>query len=169
MAVARTRNGSKNPAQPSTTLRAHLCGARTRPKTHTVTAALRVAATIHEGCTVIAVLGELDIAAASRLADALSHAPARTPIILDLTGVTFMDCTGLHPILQAHRDAAARGTPFILVPTPAITRFLQLANVHNALHSRRTVPDALTAAAAATPEPGMTTPSERDAMDRLTA
>lgn len=94
----------------------------------------------------ITAAGELDIATTPRLAEALRHAPAHTPIILDLTGVTFMDAAGLHPILHAHHAATARRTPFILVPTPAITRLLRLTNLQHILRSTPTLPHALTAA-----------------------
>jgi anti-anti-sigma factor len=96
---------------------------------------------------VITVVGELDIATAPRLADTLRRARTRAPIILDLTGVTFMDCAGLHPILPAHLDAVARRAPFILVLTPTINRLLQLAGVQD-LGSRPGLPDAPTAATA---------------------
>lgn len=105
-----------------------------------------MAAAARDGCTVITAVGELDIATAALLAHALRHAPAHTPTILDLTDVTFMDAAGLHPLLRAHYDAAAQHVPFILVPTPAITRLLRLASLRHTLRCMPTVPDALTAA-----------------------
>ena len=104
----------------------------------------------------ITIVGELDVATAPSLADVLNQAPASAPIILDLAGVTFMDCTGLHPILNAHRDAAARGTPLLLVPTTAITRLLRLTGTQHILTTPN-VPDAL-ATVTAQPHP----PSNRD-------
>ena len=107
------------------------------------TVPLHVVTYARDGHTVITAVGELDIATAPRLAETLRRTPARAPIILDLTGVTFMDCAGLHPILHAHYDIARR-TPLILVPTPAISRLLRLADIQHVLRSRPTVLDALT-------------------------
>lgn len=123
-AVPPARDDPQGPAQPS--VHAGVGGKGRRRATRPAPTVLRVAAYASDGCIVITVAGELDVATAPSLADALHHVPAPVPIILDLAGVTFMDCAGLHPILHAHRAAAARGTPIVLVPTPAIARLLRL-------------------------------------------
>lgn len=144
--AARTHNDPDTPAQPSMTVPARRGDAGPARAAHAASATLRVTTGGRDGCTVITAVGELDIATASRLTDALRHAPARAPIILDLTGVAFMDCTGLHPILRAHHAASAQHNRLILVPTPAITRLLRLTDLQHILPSRPTLPDALTAA-----------------------
>jgi anti-anti-sigma factor len=143
--VWRAHNDPESAARSSITVPTGSGTGRAR-EVHAASAALRVTIAARDGCTVITAVGEADIATASRLSNALRRAPARAPVILDLTGVTFMDCTGLHPIVHAHRAAAAQHTPFILVPTPAITRLLRLADVQHILRTRATVPDAVTAA-----------------------
>lgn len=58
------------------------------------------------------VIGELDTAAAPRLIRSLREArhrasPAR--VLLDLSGVTFIDCSGLTALLTAARNARREG------------------------------------------------------------
>ena len=47
----------------------------------------------------VALRGELDLATAGRLEGALSE--ASSPVVLDLTGLTFMDSTGVRVLLEA--------------------------------------------------------------------
>jgi anti-sigma B factor antagonist len=55
-----------------------------------------------DGATVIYVRGEIDIATAERLRDAIEpHMGPRQAIVLDLSGVHFMGSVGLH-ILNKH-------------------------------------------------------------------
>jgi anti-anti-sigma factor len=52
----------------------------------------------------VLVEGELDVATAPLLGDALRQAEAADParLVVDLTGVTFIDSTGLRALLEAH-------------------------------------------------------------------
>lgn len=63
-----------------------------------------------DGSVSIGVRGELDIATAQLLAEAVRNAatPGKT-VRLDLAGLVFMDSTGMRAILEAHRDAQANG------------------------------------------------------------
>ena len=94
----------------------------------------------------ISAVGEVDIDTAPCLTEALRNAPAHVPIIVDLCGVMFMDCTGLHPILRAHCTATTQRTAFILVPSPAVSRLLHLTGLHHTVATSPTLTDALTAA-----------------------
>lgn len=71
--------------------------------------------------------GEIDLAAADRLADALRAAIESGTTVVDLSGVTFLDSTGLHVLLSA--GAALNGNgPLVLVrPCPAVRRLLDIA------------------------------------------
>jgi anti-sigma B factor antagonist len=65
--------------------------------------------TTHYG-SLVAIAGELDIATVPRLRDALaSEAVVRAHVVVvDLTGVTFMDSTGLSVLVTFQADADAR-------------------------------------------------------------
>ena len=69
------------------------------------------------GFTRVTLGGELDLATAPELAQALTEAPDGTAVvILDLSELTFMDSTGLHVILSARARLAAAGCRLVLVP-----------------------------------------------------
>jgi anti-sigma B factor antagonist len=77
----------------------------------------------------LAVRGELDLASAPilearlRAADVEEH----SHLALDLTGLRFVDATGLRVILNAHRRAARRGGGVTLLnPSSDIRRLLSL-------------------------------------------
>jgi anti-sigma B factor antagonist len=57
------------------------------------------------GTAVVAVTGEVDLYTAPRLWDALDSAIAATPrqLIVDLSGVTFLDSSGLNVLVRAHK------------------------------------------------------------------
>jgi anti-sigma B factor antagonist len=60
--------------------------------------------------------GELDMASAAQLADALSDVPPDcVAVILDLSGLEFMDSTGLQTILSAHARLADAGCRLVLI------------------------------------------------------
>jgi anti-sigma B factor antagonist len=66
---------------------------------------------------VVAVTGEIDIASAPRLITGLNDAVGNCdlPVVVDLTGVGFMDSTGLALMLNAHRRLTRRGKGFAVV------------------------------------------------------
>jgi anti-anti-sigma factor len=108
----------------------------------------------HRSLTVLALDGELDLAAVTALRRDADRALAATsgPIVLDLAGVTGTDLPTLRVMLQAADRCAAHGRPLVLLqPAPAVRVLLQ----HGALGS--TVPvvenleDALTVALAPRP------------------
>jgi len=72
---------------------------------------------VDEGRAVRLVLaGELDLAVADRLRDAIERHSARAgAVVVDLRRLTFMDSTGLGTLLGAHGDAGRRGTDFAVI------------------------------------------------------
>jgi anti-sigma B factor antagonist len=56
-----------------------------------------------EGRTIVCPTGDLDIATVGRLAAALSRCADGSEVIVDLTGVTFMDSTTLSVLVEARR------------------------------------------------------------------
>ena len=70
-----------------------------------------------DGATVLAVSGELDLSTCPQLGDALArHSAERQAVVLDLTGLEFMDSTGLNLLVGATRDARRDGWSFALDP-----------------------------------------------------
>ena len=62
------------------------------------------------GAQIIELAGELDLATSGAADDALlqAHASAAEVIVLDLRGLTFIDCSGLRVIVDAHHRSAGR-------------------------------------------------------------
>jgi anti-sigma B factor antagonist len=65
----------------------------------------------------VSLSGELDIATADQLTDALSgvQPAAGDRLIIDLTAVSFMDSTGLRVLIAANRNAAAGEYSLVIV------------------------------------------------------
>ncbi|WP_433612820.1 STAS domain-containing protein [Dactylosporangium sp. CA-139114] len=83
-----------------------------------------------DGTVTVTASGELDMTSAPRLINVLRdaihrHGPSR--VDLDLTGVTFMDSTGLQVLVAANTDVG--GGLRITGTSPAVHRLLQLTGV----------------------------------------
>jgi anti-anti-sigma factor len=79
--------------------------------------------------------GELDMAAEDtvrgELYRARAHAQEAGVVVVDLSQVTFMDCSALHPLMETRR---ALGHRLVLHrPAPRVTRLLQLAQLDDIL------------------------------------
>ncbi len=70
--------------------------------------------------------GELDLATAEDLGVVLGKARSDGPLILDFSGVSFMDSSGLRALLEAVRSRDGDGTLVILNPTPAVRRVFDI-------------------------------------------
>ena len=83
----------------------------------------------------VRVTGELDLATAPILAQALSQAEERGQrVVLDLRELTFMDSAGVHVILEASLRANASGRVLVLVRGPAhVDRVLDLTRASDSL------------------------------------
>jgi anti-anti-sigma factor len=80
----------------------------------------------------VAAAGEIDILTAPRLEAALRAAlDAYDLVVVDLSGVTFMDAQGLNALLAAHRDA--RGTLRVVDASPQSARLLRLTGIDHVL------------------------------------
>jgi anti-anti-sigma factor len=93
---------------------------------------LETSATRIGGANAIAVTGELDMETAPQLSEEVEIAVWSTvgAFVLDLTGVTFLDSSGLHSLLRARAYLAREDRLLVLVcpPGPA-RRVLDLASV----------------------------------------
>jgi anti-anti-sigma factor len=102
------------------------------------------------GITVLALSGELDLAAAPAIRDELAHARAggARGIVLDMAEVTFLDSSALRELLRA--DAAMRtdGVALVLATVrPPVARLLELTRTTGMLTVAPTLEAALQRAA----------------------
>jgi anti-sigma B factor antagonist len=74
-----------------------------------------------DGQTLIALVGELDIASAPRFEEGLAEVEADTPgtVVLDLRRVDFIDSTGLRAVIAADERARTAGRRLVVVRGPA--------------------------------------------------
>jgi anti-sigma B factor antagonist len=92
----------------------------------------------------VTVVGALDLHTAPELGDALQrllHVGAHT-VLVDLSGVTFLDSTGLTCLIAAYRTTRNTGARLALIaPSPSVRNMLELTGVDRVLPSYPT-PDA---------------------------
>ena len=102
------------------------------------------AAAIPLGPTVIALVGEFDIADKQRLADAFEVAAQDPAVILDLSQTTFIDTTVLVELLKL-RSAMAVGPGKLLVgqPTGSVWRVFDITQMGSVFEMRQSVEYAL--------------------------
>ncbi|MEU7292584.1 STAS domain-containing protein [Streptomyces exfoliatus] len=88
-----------------------------------------------EGSTVITARGELDIDTGPALRDEITEALERNHgVVVDLSGVEFMDCAGLGALIAALHEAERRGHPLTLrSPNRQVSRLLRLTGAHERL------------------------------------
>src|SRR5215207_6605048 len=81
--------------------------------------------------------GDIDMASAQQFEDALrraEHTADPVALIVDLSGVTFIDCSGIHALVQARRRQRACGRGFaVVLNDPRLTRLLQLLGLERVL------------------------------------
>jgi anti-sigma B factor antagonist len=78
---------------------------------------------------VVRLVGEADVTTRA-LGDVLSAEAVKKPrlLLVDMSGLTFIDSAGLHELVRAHRRLQADGCLLALVsPGPAVDRILQLS------------------------------------------
>lgn len=88
-----------------------------------------------EGGDAVAVAhGELDLASAPQFAALLLEVAAMRPrrLVVDLAEVTFMDCSGVAPIVRARRMLPARCPVIVRSPSHQARRLLQLTGLDRA-------------------------------------
>jgi anti-sigma B factor antagonist len=86
---------------------------------------------------VLALSGELDVAGATDAQKRLLGLELRrgSELVLDLSGLTFLDSTGIRLILQASEHARMRGAGFVVVRPPAkVMRVLELVGLDEQLY-----------------------------------
>jgi anti-sigma B factor antagonist len=107
---------------------------------------LHLAVEDHDDHVLVRAQGELDLSSAGRVTAAVKEAFAhgRGSVLVDLSGVTFVDSTGLTALVRIHREAEARGTYVAVVaPSRSVRRVLDLLGLGDVLHVHNTVEQAL--------------------------
>ncbi len=107
---------------------------------------------------VIAVTGEIHVSTAPEFSRRLNSAIARgkTAVVLDLTGVEFIDSTGLSVLLNGlRRVTRQRGRMAIVCTNPTVLRLFEITRLDSTFDIHATLEDALETARggyASTPE-----------------
>lgn len=94
------------------------------------------AITVHKlhRMSVIIVEGALDLTNIHVLADAVDHIVYReVPLLLDLTGVRYIDSAGLHFIRRVHDQCASTGVPFAMVANAMVRRLCGLLSLETVI------------------------------------
>ena len=96
---------------------------------------------------IVRVSGEIDLATAPRLHQALGEFTAGAgTVIIDLTGVSFIDSSGLNVLMQSRERLTAEGQPSLLrlvVSRPAIQRVFDVTGLTAVFDVFATVDEAL--------------------------
>jgi anti-sigma B factor antagonist len=96
---------------------------------------------VHGSRHTLILTGELDIAYASQVEAMITHLCASDVpgIALDLTGLTFIDSTGIRAIVTAQKLCQERGHEFAIVPgNAAVQRAFEATGLLGALPFRET-------------------------------
>jgi anti-anti-sigma factor len=82
------------------------------------------------GTATVAVVGEVDIATAPRLAATLGDHRDAEVLVADLTATTFIDSTGVRVLIEVDRRCTASGRRFVvLVDNGPVLRVLELCEL----------------------------------------
>ncbi|GLW50372.1 hypothetical protein Stsp02_60330 [Streptomyces sp. NBRC 14336] len=107
--------------------------------------------------TVVALRGELDLLAAPALTAGLDALTARPvpDLVLDLTDVTFIDCTGLGVLCRARTRALGRhGRLRLVSDSPRLLRLLRATGLFGVFELYPRLSDALAPGRAVSPTTG---------------
>ncbi|MBW6440213.1 STAS domain-containing protein [Actinoplanes hulinensis] len=102
------------------------------------------------GASVVRIIGDLDLAVATRLRTDLESAIARCPwVIVDLRGIGAVDSLGLGVLLAARESALRQAGDLLLAAAPPFFRsVLRAARIDAVFTTFDTVPQAVTRALA---------------------
>jgi anti-sigma B factor antagonist len=94
------------------------------------------------GVTVIRVQGEVDLNTSPQVRKAITGSiPGKDgALAIDLSGVPYMDSSGVATLIEGLREAGKTGANFMLVaPTSAVMKVLQLARIDSLFDIRESV------------------------------
>jgi anti-anti-sigma factor len=88
-----------------------------------------ISSSVEAGRGVLTVVGEVDLSVSERFAAAIEALAPDTDLVVDLAEVDFLDSAGLRCLLQGAKSASAAGVRLAVVPSPAVSRVLEMACV----------------------------------------
>jgi anti-sigma B factor antagonist len=93
-----------------------------------------------DGGNGLKVAGELDVATASQLTEAVRDASSAGQVVLDLSELTFMDSCGIRAVIELARAQNGNGPVIILNPSQAVNRVFDIIGIdqHAGIELRRT-------------------------------
>ena len=95
------------------------------------------------GATVVHVAGEVDLATAPRLEDALAGVESEV-VVIDLSRCTFLDSAGIRTLVSAERRLSDEGRSLRIVSVdPGILRLLEITAVDSLIAVHPSLDDAL--------------------------
>ncbi len=90
---------------------------------------------VERGPESIVLIGEIDAHTEAQVRDELTRAPDSGDVRVDLSGVTFIDSSGLRVVLQTHQNLLQEGRRLVLVaPSTAVSRLIVVAGLVSHLH-----------------------------------
>ena len=96
------------------------------------------------GPCLITVSGELDYHTGSQLRAYLDAAPCKSGLVLDLSGITYCDSTGVSVLVHAYRRTETAGTMLALAgAAPEVFRLLSLTGLDRFFRSYDSVDTAI--------------------------
>ena len=100
---------------------------------------------IHRNVVVVAISGDLDMATAPEVADAIRSAVEHGPaaLIVDLSRVQFLASAGINLLISVHRDLLPSKRFGVVADGPATSRPLTVIGVDTILAVYRTLDEAL--------------------------
>jgi anti-sigma B factor antagonist len=107
---------------------------------------LRLVVENRSGHVLVRALGEIDLSSAPNLTNAAEDAfsDGYRLLLLDLSGVTFMDSTGISAVLSVDREAQDRDAhAAVIAPSENALRVLEMLGVDQVLHIYDSVEAAL--------------------------
>jgi anti-anti-sigma factor len=93
---------------------------------------LRIAVSEQDSSTTVRLDGEWDLAAQQAARDAVRDALSRQParVILDLSGLTFIDSSGIHIVVELLKRAGELNIGLVIIPGPrAVQRIFDVCGL----------------------------------------
>jgi anti-sigma B factor antagonist len=84
------------------------------------------------GARVVTAVGEVDVSTAPELRERLHEIPEGSTVVVDLSGVTFLDSTGLGVLVAALkrvREGEGEGDLRLVVSRPQVTKVLEVTGL----------------------------------------